>query len=76
VKRPDLRRGRADNVLPTSWSRYFLGFALPGAFAAFATDDLPDAPVEGAVATQGLVLTDLGVIFVELLFLGIKNLPR
>ena len=56
-----------------------MGFALPAGFADFASDVLPDAPVAGAVAIQGLVLTDLGVIFVEPLFLGITsslyNLP-
>ena len=50
---------------------YFFGFAFLAGFADLPVEDLP-APADGAVSIHGFVLMDFGVIFVEVVFLGIS----
>ena len=55
---------------------YFFGLALPATLATFPVEDLPGADFPaagGAFSIHGFVLMDLGVILVDVSFLGITG---
>ena len=59
-----------DGAAPPMPRSYFFGFAFAAGFDDLPADDLP-APPGGAVSIHGFVLTDFGVIVVEV-FLGMS----